>query len=180
MLFLCSRVSRRRDMARTVPERSSWKRGFRAHRRSTGSYPAARALCRDIGRYFSLLYGAGLFLRRPIEETTQHFGHVPAARLLRRHGLADQLQLLSLPGTETPLRRRHPRTGPSRSRPGRAVRACFPEKLLGIRHSRKSQGRPLPGHAGVARDGRNEKNGSNGSDWKYNRCWPGSQKGNPG
>ena len=79
-----------------------------------------------------------------------------------------------------PLRRRHPRTGPSRSRPGRAVRACFPEKLLGIRHSRKSQGRPLPGHAGVAQDGRNEKNGSNGSDWKYNRCWPGSQKGNPG
>ena len=34
--------------------------------------------------------------------------------------------------------------------------------------------------AGVARDGRNEKNGSNGSGWEYNCCWPGSRKGNPG
>jgi RNA polymerase sigma factor (sigma-70 family) len=30
--------------------------------------------------------------------------------------------------------------------------------------------------AGVARDGRNKTNGSNGSGWVYNRYWPGSPK----
>ncbi len=34
--------------------------------------------------------------------------------------------------------------------------------------------------AGVAQDGRNERNGPNGSGWEYIRYWPGSQKGNPG
>jgi len=34
--------------------------------------------------------------------------------------------------------------------------------------------------ASVARDGKNEKNGSNRDGWIYNRRWPGDQNGNPG
>ena len=33
--------------------------------------------------------------------------------------------------------------------------------------------------AGVARHGRDSKNGSNGGVWLYNGCWPGGQNGNP-
>lgn len=36
------------------------------------------------------------------------------------------------------------------------------------------------GAAGVARDGKNEANGSNGDGWVYDRLWPGGQNGNPG
>jgi hypothetical protein len=31
-----------------------------------------------------------------------------------------------------------------------------------------------------ARDGRNEREGSNGAGWRYDRWWPGCEKGNPG
>ena len=34
--------------------------------------------------------------------------------------------------------------------------------------------------AGVARDGINETNGSDGGGWEYNRLWPVGQNGNPG
>jgi hypothetical protein len=33
---------------------------------------------------------------------------------------------------------------------------------------------------GVARDGINETNGSDGGGWEYNRLWPVGQNGNPG
>jgi hypothetical protein len=35
-----------------------------------------------------------------MQQTPQHLCHARAPRLLRAHGLADQVQLLSLPGTE--------------------------------------------------------------------------------
>jgi hypothetical protein len=38
-----------------------------------------------------------------MQEALQQLDHVPAARLLRAYGLADEIQLRRLPGTEIPF-----------------------------------------------------------------------------
>ena len=44
--------------------------------------------------------GGAWLLGWPVQETMQHLNHVAATRLLRIHGLADQLQLRRLPATK--------------------------------------------------------------------------------